>query len=295
MENQLYPFCMIGGPIHNKVWSVEHYLDAIFQQDYPKDRISLVFYVNDAIDGTKEKLLSILKPVKEKGEYRRIRVVEQNYGYEDFRNDRGFAGRDILARDTLPSKDVRNFAHFARIRNTWLSFLEDEDFIFSIDSDVVLKFKDTLRTLVSHDLDIVGILVNNAENRKDGYDPNEEILRRILPDSSPENRDFLLNVAQGNFKGIKLEHPFIGNYGNIIGGILHRFDPKPEIFQVDMTGACVLIKADIIRKGLQYGPHPIGEDIYFCSLAKGLGYKVWVDGTLSTIHMMDTSVIEEGK
>lgn len=286
--NSEYPTIMCGCPLHNKVWSIEAYLNAIFEQSYPKDRISLVFYVNDSIDGTKEKLVELLKPVKKEGHYRRIRVVEQNYGYEDIRRKRSDPNA-VLPREHDLSKSVANFAHFARVRNAWLKLREDEEYYLSIDSDVILTEANTFERMMRHKLDLVAAPVNNTENRTDGFNPSDEAWAKLLKMSDSKNKDFLMSVKRGELekKGGAIGPSALYNYGMLRGGQMLRFAPRPKLMEVDITGACILFHSRVIERGVEYGPNHMGEDIFFCTLARSHGFKIFVDGTLKTEHFMD--------
>lgn len=292
--NSDYPTIMVGTCIHNKVWSIEAYLNAIFEQSYPKDRISLVFYVNDSIDGTKEKLVDLLKTIKKEGHYRRIRVVEQNYGYEDIRRKHKDLTA-VLSREHDPSKAVANFAHFARVRNAWLKLREDEEYYLSIDSDVILAEANTFKRMIRHGLDLVAAPVNNTENRTDGFNPSDEAWAKLLKMSDSENRDFLMSVKRSELKekGGAIGPTALYNFGMLRGGQFLRFAPLPKLMEVDVTGACILFHSKIIRRGVEYGPNYLGEDVFFCTLARSFGFKVFVDGTLKTEHFMDKNPNEE--
>jgi len=278
------PLVMVGGPIQNKVWSIAAYLDALFAQDYPKDRLSLVFYINDSTDGTKEILVDKLRQVKDL--YHRVSVIEENWKHCDKRMDRMLEDIAMSARTSSEDLTVINFAHFARIRNEWLKLIEDEEWYFSIDSDVVLKQSFALRQLIDNNLKIVAVPVDNSANRKDGYDSRNEIIGRLLRDPNPKNRQFVREILAKRDKS-KLGSVEVWNYGFIRGGQLCRFDKISGIFKVDYTGACILFSRDVVDAGVVYGSHPLGEDIYFCSVAKSLGFDIYVDGTLETWHRMD--------
>jgi hypothetical protein len=301
---------MLGGPIQNKVWSVDPYINSIFALDYPKELISLVWLVNDSIDGTREKLIERLKPIKKSGVYRRVSVVEINHGFQDVRRDRS-APEFRVQRSSDPAKDITNFVHFARVRNDWLKLrthrlalvdkkvevvdelaLGDEEYYFSIDSDIVLINPLTLRTLVYHNLDAVAVPVDNAENRLDGYNPQEEVMEKLIIDPDSVNADFLQNVKNGTIKSVRVGSKHAWNFGMIRGGSFRRFEPYASVFEVDATGACILFKRDLVESGVIYGPHPGGEDYYFCALAKSLGFKFYIDGSFRTCHMMDCNPFE---
>ncbi len=274
---------MIGGPIQNKFWSIEKYLEGIWNQDYPKSLISLVFYVNDSIDGTREILLDKLREFKESGEYRRIEVIEQNWGYVDARKNRD---DHLISRHSNPNKDVSNFSHFARVRNAWLDLRKDEEYYFSIDSDVYLVQSFILNQLISQEKDIIAVPVDNAQNRTDGYDPRAEALSHMLKDPKEKNREFA-NALRSGALGKNFVSGNIWNFGMLRGNQFLRLKKEPCLINVDLTGACILFHSKIVLQGVKYGPSLIGEDEYFCTMARTLGFKIYVDGTLETIHNMD--------
>jgi len=304
---------MIGGIAQNKVWAVDAYLDAILGLNYPRNLISLVWLVNDSTDGTKERFIERLRDVKAGGEYRRVSITEINYAYTDVRNDRSDAEHRIY--QTMdPNKDVTNFAHFARVRNDWLKLRthnlsiengkvvvgdelpEDvghEQFYFSIDSDVVLKDATTLVCLVRHGVDAVAIPVDNAENRKDKYDPQREAKAKLVVDPLAKNVSLISKIESGAIKGVRIGSPHVWNFGILRNGILSRFEPRSFLFEVDATGACILFNSEMVEAGVKYGPYPTGEDWYFCALAKSYGYKLFVDGSFRTCHMMDYNPLKE--
>lgn len=271
---------MIGGPIHNKVWSIEPYLDSIIALDYPKENISLVFYVNDSTDGTKERLVAKVRELKQTGQYRRIVVKQQDYGYID--RNRGRENRNAFT-----NRPQNPFEHFAVVRNKWLELLADEDYVFSIDCDIILKNPSTLRKLISRNRDIIAVPVNNAENRSDNYDPAKEIYERLVRFAeTPEEIKFWRDTYEKN-NGGSLGDGAVWNFGIIRNGAFHRIKLLPEVFEVDVTGACILFRRKVVDDKIIYGANPIGEDAFWCSLAKSMGYRIFVDGTIETLHMMD--------
>lgn len=273
-----------GTIVHNKKWAIEAYLDGILMQNYPKDKTSLAFFVNDSVDGTKEILVEKLSKIKELNEYRRIKVIEQNWGFQDKRNHRWFD--KSIYKDQNAFREIANFSHFAKLRNQWLGMREDEDYYFSIDSDVILVQRNTLSRLVSLNLDIVAAPVNNGINRADGYDPADEVIASLLNDFGEENKEFILQL-QRNKVPVRFGPEAVYNFARLYGYDLHRFELKPTVFEVDITGACILFSHKVVEAGVSYGPNIFGEDIYFCSLAKTLGFRVFVDGTIETEHWMD--------
>ena len=230
----------LGSPVHNKSWCIEEYLRCIEALEYPKELISLVFFLNDAIDGTKDILLSELKRLKETYTYNRVEVYEENFGYYDERHR-------CVRSGTSTGFNLINadFSHFALVRNKHKNFLQDEDYFFSIDCDVLIKPK-VLNMLLATDRAFVGIPINNQENRTN-YE-NE-----VWPRSN-------YNIAIKTRKGYVLWKNF----------------PWDDIFEVDLTGACVLIHRDIATS-YDYHAHQFGEDAGFCGFIKANGLRIWMD------------------
>ena len=278
-------------------------MEALLSLDYPKELISLVWLVNDSTDGTREVLLDYAREAKDSGNYRRVCVVEKNYGFADVRKDRK---EDLLHQIPVrdPDRTVDHFAHFARVRNEWLSMrttniitgmpleIGNEDYYFSVDSDVVIQDPMTLLALTSLRLDLVALPVNNHENRKDGYDPTERGKKLLMSGALKDNAELADKIALGQIKGVTLKAQTAWNFGYIKNGLLRLFNPPPHLFEVDVTGACALFSKEMIEDGVKYGPYPAGEDFYFCSLAKSLGYKMEkrIAAPLSTQQFSATDV-----
>jgi cellulose synthase/poly-beta-1,6-N-acetylglucosamine synthase-like glycosyltransferase len=143
MKND-HPIVAIGCPISkNRVLLT--YLEHIYNLDYPKNRIHLIFLVNNCTDNTYEILDTFRK--YHNNEYREIDiwiVDKLKPGYID--GDR-YKKRDYHA--------------FAKIRNAWLSMISELDqYIFSVDSDILLPSY-SLKRLLSHRKDIVSLLIYN--------------------------------------------------------------------------------------------------------------------------------------
>ena len=131
--------------------------------------------------------------------------------------------------------------------------------IFFMDSDQTFE-RDTLVRLIEHDKDIVtGIYVQRDAFMK----PN--IYRR---EPKPEETRKLY------------EH-------------IYEWDENAKLIEVDGCGAgCLLIKTDALKKmeqpyfAIQTSRDAyIGEDIYFCELAKKAGLKIYCDTHVRSGHM----------
>jgi len=228
-----FPSIMIFTPVKNRGWIMQDFLKHIYDLDYPKDKIRCVFVVNDSLDDTE----LILRRWEEehKEEYNSIEVL--NY--------------DIRA--PIDKRNLRKtnsyYSYFAVIRNHGLHQLKNEDYIFSCDSDILVR-PETLKKLVSHKKDIVASLI---PNNKSGT---------------------LYNI---------LDWRDLNNATHI------RSFPRNELISVGFTGACYLIDSRVIKAGVRYGYHPQGEDGYFCRMALQRGFKIYADTGLKQEHKMRTT------
>jgi len=67
---------------------------------------------------------------------------------------------------------------------------------------------------------------------------------------------------------------------------VHQF-PRHTIFEVDCTGAAVLIRRKVIENyGVRYSAAFGPEDIGFCLAAAGEGIKIYCDGRIEFDHVM---------
>lgn len=244
------PLIAVGCPIQNRTNTVGFYLTNIYDLNYPKEDILLVFYVNNSTDDTIFILERFQKEHKDK--YYNILIFEDKNlldGEQDHQN------RYIK----------RNFQLFAEVRNTWIKHILPYpiDYIYSIDSDVLVQ-PDSLKRLIAYNKDIVSCLVWNG---------------KIPPLSHPS-----------------LKEPFVDQYN------LMKYDPKTDkylpfphytkdtipktLFEIDLTGACYLIKRRVLDAQVRYGDNKQGEDVYFCKQAQKRGFKLFNDPTIGSYHMI---------
>jgi len=229
-SNSEFPTIMLFSPIKDREWILPEFLTKIEQSDYPKDKIRCVFLINDCKDSS-EHILRQWKHSREKL-YAGIDIIVYNINAPvDKRNKRKF---------------VSYYCYFATLRNHGLHQLKDEDFIFSVDSDILIR-PDTIKKLVSHRKDIVAsILPNNASKTA-------------------------WNILQ---------------WSNEITASHIRDVPKNQLIKVGFTGACYLIDRRVIKSGVRYGYHMQGEDGYFCQMALKKGFEIWADTSLIQDHKL---------
>ncbi|MHB2020337.1 MAG: hypothetical protein ACYCW6_25655 [Candidatus Xenobia bacterium] len=52
------------------------------------------------------------------------------------------------------------------------------------------------------------------------------------------------------------------------------------------TGACVLIRREVLAAGVRWAFDPRGEDVAFCARARALGFPPYVNGGIRPLHVM---------
>ena len=148
-----------------------------------------------------------------------------------------------------------------QVRNLIGKWAEGFDYLFSVDSDIVLP-QDTLVKMLNHDVDVVsGVYIQRK--------PNQEILEIYRKN----NQGGVSNVS----------------FADIQPAGLH---------EIDSCGfGCVLVKSDVIRKiGYPYFQYKsaldhaftISEDIFFCKRAQEVGSKIYVDSSIVCKHIGST-------
>lgn len=147
-----------------------------------------------------------------------------------------------------------SYENLAYLRNcfvqTALEEFHDATHILSIDSDILVP-SDALQKLLEDDKDIVSMLLCNQ--------PMPIHVRRAH------------NVMYEDSNGI----------------MQHIYDfPMDEVFPCDLTGACYLIKREVIDAGCEYADDRQGEDIPFCRNAKSMGFGIFCDSRIRPVHVM---------
>jgi len=133
----------IGCPISNREYLIDRYLEAIYNLDYPKDKIKLYFLINNCQDGT-DSTLRRFKSIHDK-EYLEIKL--EKYKLPAFKDKR---------LDTYRNETYRRLT---LLRNHILENL-DTDYFLSVDSDIILV-PNTLKKLLKSKKDIIACLINN--------------------------------------------------------------------------------------------------------------------------------------
>jgi FkbM family methyltransferase len=167
---------------------------------------------------------------------------------------------------TVPEGYELDFQYFygysiSQIRNLIADWAKRYDYLFSVDSDIVLP-KDTLVKMLDADKDIISGLYIQRK-------PGEQILE-----------------------------VYMSTHGGGCTNIPYSRLEKHSVVEIEACGmGCALIKSDVFRK-VPY-PHfyykealtmaeTVSEDVYFCRKAKQHGYTVWADATIKCDHVGST-------
>jgi FkbM family methyltransferase len=144
-----------------------------------------------------------------------------------------------------------------QVRNLIASWAKHYDYLFSVDSDIILP-KNTLTKMLAADKDIISGLYIQRH-------PNKQV--------------------------VELYQDVNGGIDNIPYSLLE----EPRVVEVAGCGfGCVLIKNKVFTT-MEY-PHflyksaltmegTVSEDVYFCSKARSLGFTVWADTSIICDHV----------
>jgi FkbM family methyltransferase len=166
----------------------------------------------------------------------------------------------------VPEEYEIDFQYFygysiSQVRNLIGEWAKRYDYLFSVDSDIVLP-KDTLTKMLAADKDIISGLYIQRK-------PGEQIL------------EVYMSTAGGGCTNIP--YSLLENH---------------SVVEIEACGmGCALIKSEVFRK-MPY-PHffykealtirdTVSEDVYFCRKAKEHGFTVWADATIKCDHVGST-------
>ena len=256
------PKVIIASPVSYKILKGEpfftgvEWLHSALSQDYNP----LAIYV--LANGLQPEMLEQMKAIKNP----KLTIKNVDFGYDpDVRKDR--------------RKTDKTYIKFAKIRNTVLDFAlaTEADYMVSIDSDIIVH-PDCVYRLVSkiqdkHKYAMIGAIVNNTRrvNQNNKY-PHATYNFGILTDTPRRE------LAKG-------EKPPKYTYTKT------RFN-RGAFIDVGYTGACAIIDLNIFRKHqeIRWGERLYGEDLFLCERIREAGYKIGVDTSIVTLHMMDDIV-----
>lgn len=151
---------LIGCPVRNREWILPEYLQALENLDYPKENLAFHFILNDSTDRSKEMLLTWKSVVE--SNYRYIRITELNFDYpEDWGETRITTNASSLTRKNKGYKALTVLRNLL-LDLAWLDM--KSDYLFSIDSDIIIKPDILLNLLQQKKHIIAGLVSNDSSN-----------------------------------------------------------------------------------------------------------------------------------
>jgi len=236
-----YPRVLVTSLLRDREWCLDEFLEGLYSQDYPKDRLSLLLLANNCVDKT----IPMLKEwaSKHKDEYASVRVVERTYP------ETKEEGEHVWSADKIH--------YMIEMRNYCLENIGINDFVFNLDSDVVLQYPRTIRHLAFLDKDII----------------TEVFWAKWGKLANPP----MANVwARGFYE-----------YTWDFFGILRQ----KGIYPVGGGGACTLISKRVIKMGVNFSPvynlpsNMVGEDRNLNIRAAVYGFQLYVSSYFTPIHL----------
>ena len=284
---------VIGCPIRNRGWILPLYLKHIYNLNYDKKSIILKFLLNDCSkNDTSESILNEFKS-DYIHLYKDIIIDKEDYGHPtDERLDR---------------KNRGVYKAFAIVRNKWKTCNFEYDYLFSVDSDILLH-PETLNILLEsfnmkRDAGMVSALISNDISGRGIWQQgiNNTMLSSIRKNyrcdycthlfnsEYPEWCLYYINNPQnGNFICDK----YIRNQKKLCKTIRYKKPKINSILEVEYTGACALIPSNIANI-CDYEEHTSGEDYKFCANIKSLGYKIYCNSNVNPRHIMHISWLND--
>jgi len=250
---------LLGMLVRNRDWLLPRVLEAISQLDYQKKNMGLAFVLND--NHPKDKSKQLLEKFKKKYQthYKFIIISDYNLGANQAIDSTGFLYTPTSTTGN-PKTRAHLCANLAILRNYLLTLTRENEYLFSVDSDIILE-SHTLEELLSVNKDIVSALIfNDWRMYKSSYNSLEG--RHINCMKQKAGKPYIFD--------------FIRDY---------RTDAP---FPVDLTGACYLIKKRVIDADIKYHTYglSVGEDNGFCYDAKAKGFEIWCNPRTMPLHIM---------
>jgi cellulose synthase/poly-beta-1,6-N-acetylglucosamine synthase-like glycosyltransferase len=240
---------LLSSLIHNRAWILPQFLEHILALEYDKSIIHLYFVLNNSIDNS----FNIIREFqnKYKDEYYGITIMIKNFDRDcnDERLNRHIKNKGMKTYEIL--KNLRSF-----VMNIF--YEGDYDYLFSVDSDILLN-KDDLNLLIESKKDAVAGLICNSEEIKNAY-------------------NFLFIHGNSFYRA-------------------HDFNIPEDIFEVGLTGAVILFNQNIFSFGKidYFGDKFTSEDEEFCyKLASKVGTRIFVNPKVTPKHILSKEMLEDG-
>lgn len=239
-----FPNVLVTSLIRNRAWCLPKFLKALDQQTktYPPEKLSYLFLINDSVDDSEKILTEWAKTEGKK--YRKVQLTTINFKNSD------------AVDHTWSEAKLQNMA---RMRDICLDNLvkSDNEYLFSIDSDIILDHDDTLRHMIC-------------------------LERQIISE---------VFWAKWEHEGAKpLPNVWLSGGYHITDAFLAQLK-RPGTYEVGGLGAITTIHRSVPELGVTYQRVPNlpsdmrGEDRDFCIRATCAGLKLWADTFKTPTHL----------
>ena len=244
---------LVGSPVRQKSSILKEFLLGLEEADYGQNEVAY-FFVDDNTEEASSELLNAFAKTHD--------VIIQK-------------GSDLFDADAHYEGHVWHAANLARItvyKNKMISHCIDHgfDYLFLIDSDIVLDKRCVLQLLSNH-VDIVSN-VFWTQWRKNGILTPQCFW---IPDIYIQDKAF--NVPMTFEEAHKIRMDMVEKL------------KTPGLYKVDGLGACTMISRRALEMGVSFKEIPNlripGEDRPFCIRAGALGIDLYMDSTYPVYHI----------
>ena len=246
---------MIFAPVHQREWVLPYYLRNLYNIDYEKNKIRILWIVNNCTD----KSFDLLQEFKNRheDEYESIDIQVWN---------NSVIGKPVELEEYRDTNYSNNFVYswLSELRNRGnLEYIRrDCDYLFSCDSDILVK-PDILKGLMSLDKDYVAGLIYNGYEVSGSFWKYPNILR----------------------KKSEISYEHVSNY---------HTKNKIGLITCDFTGALFLAKSKILPY-YNFSPDRMGEDLPACKSLQNNGIELFASCDHYSQHIMSPKWLEEFK
>lgn len=184
-------------------------------------------------------------------------------------------------------------------------FLNSTDYVEFFADSAYLKDARTHHWTTENLTDVTlmkNILLVTASDSYDAFflvDSDLILHPETLQQLAKADKPIVSNVFWTRWQPNTEEMPNAWNYDqySFLPGELERWK-EPGLYPVGMSGACILIKREVIEAGVNYSPiynvsHSLWEDRAFCIRAACAGFQIYMDTTYPAKHLYRESDVQE--
>ena len=246
--------------IRNRKDILPYFLQSIINFNYPKEKIKILFLVNN---NDEEQTMGLLEQFKHEFDslYKEIHIMEIRI--PDLNN---LPSQSRVHGNPEGHKVMMKSLGF--LRSIALDYVKEsgQDYLLSIDSDVMLE-PEGINKLKSARFDHTAAKVfNDASSQPEGVAFDETRNKfRFINAGITVGKD---KSGKKLYRSLSLKHPNQGSY------------------TVEIIGACFLSDLSLVPKKADYlGEYNWGEDSNFCEKIDG---NIGIDLNIETVHLMES-------